>query len=270
MEHPANPRMKLMQSCMHQLRLFFIALQFFTRLPIPRWVGFSQDWLQSAIRYFPAVGIVVGAITAGSYMLFCRIWNPAIAVLLSTAIGIYLTGALHEDGFADTCDGLGGGYTPERILEIMRDSRVGSYGAIGIVMLLAVKCISLASLPIEAAAAALLSAHPLSRLGASVLVWRLNYVRDEGRAKPLAQQMSDVEFGIALVTALIPVGMCSLLQYLPWHAIAAGIIAVCLATYWLARFFIKRIGGYTGDCLGAVQQFSEVAFYLGLLAFVSA
>lgn len=270
MEQPVHPAMKPTQCCMHQLRLFFIALQFFTRLPIPRWVGFSPEWLQSSIRYFPAVGIAVGAMTAGIYLFFAVLWNPAIASLLSTALGIYLTGALHEDGFADTCDGFGGGYAPERILEIMRDSRVGSYGAIGIVLLLGVKCISLASLPMEAAAAALLAAHPLSRLGASALVWRLNYVRDEGRAKPLAQKMSDVEFGIAQVTALIPVGILALFGYLPWGAIAGGIIAATLATFWLARLFIKRIGGYTGDCLGAVQQASEVAFYLGLLAFVAA
>lgn len=270
MEHPANPPMNFTQSCMHQLRLFFIALQFFTRLPIPSWIGFSQEWLGNAIRYFPAVGIVVGAVTAGTYVLFCRIWNPAIAVLLSTAIGIYLTGALHEDGFADTCDGFGGGYTPERILEIMRDSRVGSYGAIGIAMLLAVKCISLASLPIEVAAAALLAAHPLSRLGACSLVWRLDYVREKGRAKPLAQQMSNFEFGIALVTALIPVGILGLLGYLSWPAIAGGIVAASLAALWVAKLFLKRIVGYTGDCLGAVQQLAEVAFYLGLLALLSA
>lgn len=254
---------------MHQLRLFFIALQFFTRLPIPRWVGYSPAWLQAATRYFPAVGIVVGIVTAGSYALFLAIWPQVIAVLLSTVLGIYLTGALHEDGFVDTCDGLGGGYTAERVLEIMKDSSIGAYGTIGIGMLLAIKCIALAYMPLWLVIPALLAAHPLSRLASAALIWRLKYVKAEGRAKPFAQEMSGREFGIAAVSVLLPVTALLLFGTLSWQAISAGMIAVVLATFWLARIFVLRIGGYTGDCLGAVQQVSEVAFYLGLLAAVS-
>ncbi len=109
---------------MQQLRLFFIALQFFTRLPIPRWVGFQPEWLQHASRYFPLVGCVVAAVAAGVYALAALVLPAPLAAVLSTAASIYVTGAFHEDGFADTCDGLGGGMTRERVLEIMKDSRV--------------------------------------------------------------------------------------------------------------------------------------------------
>ncbi|OGB26874.1 MAG: adenosylcobinamide-GDP ribazoletransferase [Burkholderiales bacterium RIFCSPLOWO2_02_FULL_57_36] len=262
---PAS-RHRFADRCVHQLRLFFIALQFFTRLPIPRWVGFAPDWLQHASRYFPAVGIVVGAVTAGVYACSLYFWPQSIAVLLSTAAGIYLTGALHEDGFADTCDGFGGGFTPDRVLEIMKDSRIGAYGAIGIGLLIAVKCAVLISMPAWSVAAALMLAHPLSRLASAALIWRLSYVKAAGKAKPLAQHMSTMEFCIAAATVLLPLLVLRFAGWLSWPGIAVGAIAAAMAALWLARFFIRRIGGYTGDCLGAVQQVSEVAFYLGLLA----
>ena len=251
---------------MHQVRLFFTALQFFTRLPIPGWVGFDAAWLNQASRYFPLVGVVVAAMTAGVYALAAWFLPAPVAVLLSTAAGIYATGAFHEDGFADMCDGFGGGMTPERVLEIMKDSRIGAYGAIGIIGLLGTKCTTLSMLPPLATIAALLVAHPLSRLMATSLIWRLDYARAEGKAKPLAQKMSTIEFLLAAVTAAIPALAMIAFGWLTWNALAIGIVAALIATIWLARKFVHRIGGYTGDCLGAVQQLSEVVFYLCVLA----
>ncbi|WP_342120664.1 adenosylcobinamide-GDP ribazoletransferase [Pseudoduganella sp. OTU4001] len=253
---------------MQQLRLFFIALQFFTRLPIPRWVGFEPAWLHHASRYFPAVGLVVATIAGAVYAAAALVLPPAVAVLLSTAAGIYATGAFHEDGFADTCDGLGGGHTRERVLEIMKDSRIGAYGAIGIVLMLATKIAALASLPLLAALGALLAAHPLSRLMACSLIWRMEYARAEGKAKPLAQEMRSGEFAIAALTAALPAGAVVALGWLPPAALATGLGGMLLATLWFARKFQQRLGGYTGDCLGAVQQLSEAVFYLGVLACV--
>jgi adenosylcobinamide-GDP ribazoletransferase len=251
---------------MHQLRLFFTALQFFTRLPIPRWVGFEPHWLNQASRYFPLVGLVVAAIAAGVYALAIRLFPAPVAVLLSTAAGIYATGAFHEDGFADVCDGFGGGMTPERVLDIMKDSRIGAYGAIGILLLLMLKCAALAQLSPGAVIAALLVAHPLSRLMATALIWRLDYARAEGKAKPLAHKMSGAEFAFAAASALLPALAAGWSGALPWSGIAAGALAAALATAWLARKFVRRIQGYTGDCLGAVQQLTELVFYLGVLA----
>jgi adenosylcobinamide-GDP ribazoletransferase len=250
----------------HQIRLFFIALQFFTRLPIPRRVGFEPQWLNQAGRYFPAVGIVVGATTAAVCWLANWFWPPVVAVLLSTVAGIYLTGAFHEDGFADTCDGLGGGMTRQRALEIMQDSRIGAYGAIGIGLLLALKCAALACLSPPVAVAGLLAAHPLSRLASTALIRWMDYAKPEGKTKPLAQQMSGAELAIAVLTVLPVPGLLVCGGWLPWRAVAIGIAAVVLATAWLAGKFRQRLGGYTGDCLGAVQQVSELAFYLALAA----
>ena len=189
---------------MHQVRLFFIALQFFTRLPIPGWVGFETAWLQHASRYFPLVGVVVAAIAAIVYYAAALVLPAPVAAVLSTAASIYITGAFHEDGFADTCDGLGGGMTKERALEIMKDSRVGAYGAIGIVCMLATKLTALALLPPRVALAALFIAHPFSRLASTALIWKLDYVRGEGKAKPLAQQMTTAEFALATLTCAAP------------------------------------------------------------------
>lgn len=250
----------------HQLRLFFIALQFFTRLPIPRWVGFEQAWLNHASRYFPLVGLVVGIVAASTYAL-AALWLPApVAAALSTAATIYITGAFHEDGFADTCDGLGGGMTRERALEIMKDSRVGAYGAIGIVCMLGAKLAALATLPPPSAIAALLLAHPLSRLAAASLIWKMDYARAEGKAKPLAVRMTNGEFGIATASVVLTTAALLLHGALDLAAIAAAVLASVLAAGWLARKFSRRLGGYTGDCLGAVQQLAEAAIYIAVLA----
>jgi len=251
---------------MQQLRLFFIALQFFTRLPIPSWVGFEASWLQHASRYFPLVGCVVAAIAAAVYYAAALVLPAPVAAVLSTAASIYLTGAFHEDGFADTCDGLGGGMTRERVLEIMKDSRVGAYGAIGILCMLAAKCTTLAMLPPASAIGALLLAHPLSRLAATSLIWRMEYARAEGKAKPLAERMTTSEFAIATVTVAIAATILFAYGALDLRAILAAFVASALATWWLARKFARRIGGYTGDCLGAVQQLAEAVIYLAVLA----
>ncbi|MFS2025820.1 adenosylcobinamide-GDP ribazoletransferase [Massilia sp. CT11-137] len=251
---------------MHQVRLFFIALQFFTRLPIPGWVGFEAAWLQHASRYFPLVGVVVAAVAAGVYYAAALVLPAPVAAVLSTAASIYITGAFHEDGFADTCDGLGGGMTKERALEIMKDSRVGAYGAIGIVCMLATKLSALAMLPPHVAVAALFVAHPLSRLAATALIWKLDYVRGEGKAKPLAQQMTTAEFAIATITCTLPAAYVLATNALTPAAMLAAIIAAALAAVWLGRLFVRRLGGYTGDCLGAVQQLAEALIHVAVLA----
>lgn len=256
----------LISATLQQLRLFFIALQFFTRIPIPRWVGFDPAWLHHAARYFALVGVVIAMVCGAVYTL-ASYWLPApVAAVLSTAAGVYLTGAFHEDGFADVCDGLGGASTPERALEIMKDSRVGAYGAIGISLLLGFKCLLLAELPPQTVVAALLLAHPCSRLAASALIWRLDYVRvTDSKAKPIAQQMSRGEFVIACGSTLLVLWLLAYFGWLRWSAIGLALCAASLMTVWMARKLVVRIGGYTGDGLGAVQQLSEVAIYLGIL-----
>jgi len=251
---------------LQQVRLFFIALQFFTRVPIPAWVGFEAAWLQHASRYFPLVGLFVAVIVALVYGACAWLWPAPLAVLLSTAAGLYLTGAFHEDGLADMCDGFGGGHTREKIMDIMKDSRIGSYGAVALVVTLGLKCTALSLLAPGQALGALLLAHPLSRLAAVSLIRSASYARDAGKAKPMAQEMRAGEFAIAAVCALLPALALGACHILAWSAIGAAVAASAIVAWWLRALFIRHIGGYTGDCLGAVQQASEVAIYLCVLA----
>lgn len=251
----------------HELRLFFIALQFFTRLPVPRWVGFEPDWLHQSARYFPAVGLLVGAVAAAAYALAHAAWGPAVAAWVCIASTVLLTGAFHEDGWADTCDGLGGAVSRERSLQIMKDSRIGAYGAIGLVVLLGLKAATLASLPVVLAVAALLLAHTASRTAAVWLIHRLPYAGDaeHAKAKPLAQQVSAFGAGLAMGWSLA-VGV-ALVAWNPlwWPAVLAASLAAALVTAWTSRWLRRRLGGVTGDTLGATQQLVEVAMLLAWL-----
>ncbi|ATE62305.1 adenosylcobinamide-GDP ribazoletransferase [Thauera sinica] len=249
----------------YQLELFFTALGFFTRLPVPAWVPWSAERLNHAARYFPLVGWVVGAIGAAAYLACVLVLPPMPAVILSMAVTIRATGALHEDGWADACDGLGGGRDKAQMLAIMKDSRIGSYGAIGIVLMLMAKAAALFELGAgdEAdAALALLVAHPLSRLASTALLHLLPYVRedDTAKARPLARRLSAPELAIAASCGLLPLALLA-----PAEALGAALAAV-LAAAWSARLFLRRLGGCTGDLLGAAQQAAELACYLGILA----
>lgn len=253
----------------YQLRLFFTAVQFFTRLPVPRWVGFDSQWLSRSTRYLPAVGLLIAILCASVYAILVYCLPKSVAIILSTVAGIYFTGALHEDGFADVCDGFGGGAHPQRVLEIMRDSRLGAFGVLGLVLLLAVKLVTLTSLPGEKIMPALLVAHPFSRGCVAGLIWGMKYVREEGKAKPMVQQMTAIEFVVSTLTVLCPLMLCGMLGGLPWSSLLLASGLGLVAVMFLARLFWRRLGGYTGDCLGAVQQLSEVAIYIGLLAGLS-
>ncbi|WP_291994310.1 adenosylcobinamide-GDP ribazoletransferase [Candidatus Accumulibacter sp. ACC003] len=243
----------------HELEYFFGALRFFTRLPVPAWVGHSSEALDRAARYFPAVGVLVGAIAALVFMVCERFWPTSLAVLAAMASSIYLTGAFHEDGWSDMVDGFGGGWEKAQILTIMKDSRIGSFGAVALLMLVLTRFYALFELDPRLIPAALLAGHALSRFASTTLLRTLDYVRDEGKAKPLATRIGYRELAFAGSTAVLP------LLLLPPAQAAIGCLLAALATLWLARLFRRQIGGYTGDCLGAVQQLAEVAFYLGLL-----
>ena len=242
-----------------ELEYFFGALRFFTRLPVPAWVGHSSDALDRASRYFPAVGLVVGAIAALVFGLSSLFFPKTLAVLAAMATTIYITGAFHEDGWSDMVDGFGGGWKKAQILEIMKDSRIGSFGAVALVILLLAKFCALIELELAIIPVALIAGHTLSRFCATTLLRTLDYVRDEGKAKPLATRIGWGELALAGATTLL-----ALLLLPPTQALL-GCVFATLATLWLARMFERRIGGYTGDCLGATQQLSEVAFYCGLL-----
>jgi len=246
-------------SARSELEYFFGAIRFFTRLPVPGWVGHSSEALERSMRYFPLVGLIVGGIAGIVFVLSSFFWPKTLAVLASMAATLYATGAFHEDGWGDMVDGFGGGWDKTRILAIMKDSRIGSYGAVALIMLLLFKFFALVEIDLLLVPITLIAGHGFSRLCATLVLSRLDYVRDEGKAKPLATRIGRGELAFAALTGLLP-----LLLLPPRQSIPAVILAL-LATFWLARMFRKQIGGYTGDCLGATQQLSEAAFYCGLL-----
>ena len=245
-----------------ELEYFFGAIRFFTRLPVPGWVGHSAEALNRSARYFPAVGLLVGGIGAAVFWLALHFWPQAVAVLLSMAATIYATGAFHEDGLSDTVDGLGGGWEKSRILDIMKDSRVGSYGVVALALALLGKFAILSALDPVQVPLALLAGHALSRFCSTVLLATMDYVREDllSKAKPLATRLTGGQMLVALAFAAAP------LAGLPYANAMAGVALAALATWWIARQFLRWLGGYTGDCLGATQQLAEIAFYLGLVA----
>ncbi len=249
-----------------QVELFFIALGYFTRIPVPGWVAWAPERLTHAARWLPLVGWVVGGAGAASLLLFAQFLPASLAVILSMAVTIRLTGAFHEDGFADACDGLGGGWDKAQVLAIMKDSRIGSYGAIGLVLMLlanAAALIELAAASPATAATALFVAHALSRLAATAVLHALPYARsdDSSKAAPVVKRLDRTDLLIAAACGLLP----AFVLLAPLPALAALSLAALL-TVWLARLFLRRLGGHTGDLLGAVQQVTELACYVGIVA----
>ncbi|PXW93272.1 cobalamin-5'-phosphate synthase [Sphaerotilus hippei] len=257
----------------HELRLFFLALQFFTRIPVPAWVGYDPAWMHASARHYPLVGLVVGGWGAVVLLLAGQMLPMSVAVLLSMAATAWLTGGFHEDGLADTCDGLGGSVSRERALTIMKDSRLGSYGALGLFFVLGLKAVTLSELAAWDAletAAVILWSHVASRALPVVLLWRLPYAGDpeHAKAKPMAQQISGRGLGFVLATVLLAAAALHTLlgQALP---LATSGLALAAMGRWCARWYRQRLGGYTGDTLGASQQLGELAIYLAWLATVA-
>jgi adenosylcobinamide-GDP ribazoletransferase len=252
----------------HELRLFFVALQFFTRVPVPRWVGFEPDWLNQCARHFALIGVFVGVVAA--VVLWAASWllPLPVAVLLSIAATMLLTGGFHEDGWADTCDGLGGAVSRERALEIMKDSRIGAYGAMGLLMMLALKASALASLPVAWGCAALLLGHTVSRAASTALIRFLPYAGDleHAKAKPLAQRISSAGFVVSCGWVLPVAGGLVLYQARWVWPVVAGLLISVLGAVWCARWLRRRLGGVTGDTLGATQQLTELLLLLAWAA----
>lgn len=271
-------------------RHYLLSLQFFTRIPITGrladWVGFSPALLRASAGHFPGVGALVGALVAAFTALLLMLLPatgsaPLVAAALGTALGVLITGAFHEDGLADVADGLGGSHDRVRSLEIMKDSRVGAFGAIAVVLILLCK-VSLLGLLGDVSAPlmvmALFVAHVVSRTWPLLTIRLLAHVGDVAgsKSKPLADQISlgalatgfswlfltvalSVYGQIATDFIAIDVGTQSLLM-----AFANAVGASLLAWGAMTRWFWRRLQGFTGDCLGATQQVCELAFYLGL------
>lgn len=246
---------------MTEIRLLLTAVQYFTRIRVPAWVGHAQEQLAGAVRYFPLVGLIVGASGAATLWLAAQVLPAPLPAILATVVTVLMTGAIHEDGLADTFDGLAGGATRERALEIMKDPRIGAFGAIALILTLLLKISVLSSMTLWTAMTALFAAHAFSRFCAVLFSFAGRYVGSAERSRA-APVVSQVKIGDVLVAALFGLPALVLCGR---EAIVAVVVALVLLAL-LFRWCVRRIGGYTGDTLGAAQQITETGFYLALLA----
>lgn len=261
-----------------QWQLILLALSFFTRIPVKLNVDVTEKMLNEASRYFALVGVLIGACSALAFYLAIIVVPVELAILIAMFTSVLLTGAFHEDGWADVWDGFGGGWTVENKLNIMKDSRLGTYGAAALFFILMIKyqaLLALADIHISNVKltnevvnmlSILLLGHCLSRVLATSLIADMSYVSDDARSKvkPLAQALSNNSYLTLLMTGVVIIAFT-----LPF-SITWKLVVTLLITRWcLKRWFTKQLGGYTGDCLGAAQQLSEVVIYLSLLSLYS-
>ena len=270
----------LKNTLMISVRHFLLAVQFFTRIPIEgrlaQWVGYSPAMLRASAAHFPAVGALVGGMVALlAWVLFALLpqsgaataFVPLVAAIFTTIASVLITGAFHEDGLADVADGLGGSSDRDKALAIMKDSRVGAFGAVALVLAIVGKVALLGllgSIGWQLMCCALFGAHVVSRAAPLVLIRAMVHVSDDAtsKSKPLADQISA---GSLLVAGLWTCGALILMQFLQpdinWWV---PLLTTLFALVWMWRLFWRRLKGFTGDCLGATQQVCELAFYFGL------
>ena len=246
-----------------EIKIFLTALMFYTRIPVGNINGWSEKMLNKSTRYFPLVGWIVGGVGALVFSIFEFVLPVSVAVVLSMVATILLTGSFHEDGFADFCDGFGGGYTPGRILEIMKDSRIGTYGTVGIVSVLTIKFLSLMHIETTRIPLILITGHAISRVFPVLLIYSSKYARLDAssKTKPVGKADSIFSLLFALITG------CISLVFLKWKEMVLVVAVLLIVTFFFRNYITRKLGGYTGDVLGALQQLCEVFFYLCILAY---
>jgi adenosylcobinamide-GDP ribazoletransferase len=260
---------------MQALRHFLLAVQFFTRIPVTgrlaAWVGYSPAMLRASAAHFPGIGWIAAGLSCAVFGLLhaglgAQPLASLVAAVFSTVATVVMTGGFHEDGLADVADGLGGSYDRERALDIMKDSRVGAFGAMALVLALLAKVSLLALLgahSLGAALAATAGGHVLSRLWPLFIVRWLPHVGDTARSKskPLADQISRGALAAAILWCFVPLALIFFAQGATF--LIASCVGCLVGAAWMGRWFGRRLQGFTGDCLGAAQQVGEIGFYLG-------
>lgn len=250
-----------------QWHALLTAGQFLTRVPLPGGMakpGADPRLLSAAVGYFPLVGTCVGLSTGSAAWLALQFWPAPIAVVLALVFEACLTGAFHEDAVADSCDAFGGGWTRDDVLRIMKDSRVGSFGALGLGLTVALRWAGLAALPPEELLLVAALAGGLGRLAVVALMLLVPPVpRAQGSAKDVGERVG--RGTLALAAALTLPTFLVALDADPIRALAALAIIAVVTLGW-GRYVEGRIGGVTGDCLGACAMFGQVAVVLAWTA----
>ena len=236
-------------------RLFLCALQFLTRLPTLS-VDFQPDDVTRSAPFYPVVGWIVGALCAGVLLVASRFWPGLPAGALAIAAGLLITGGFHEDGLADTTDALGGGWTRPRMLEIMHDSRIGSFGTLAVCLSLLARWVLLSAMAPERFPLYILAAHVLCRWSTLPLGTFVESARTDGLGAKLAHKIPLSSAAVGTVFAFAIVGAALRTQAI------IPVITVSVITLLSALYYRSQIGGITGDCFGATNQLAEIAVYL--------
>ncbi|MFK7943771.1 MAG: adenosylcobinamide-GDP ribazoletransferase [Paracoccaceae bacterium] len=242
---------------------FFVGVMFLTRLPVPRGLRQVDGRLARSARYFPLIGVLVGLFSGCTFYLCAQVLSGYVSAGLAVLVGVLVTGALHEDGLADCADGIWGGATRERALEIMRDSRLGTYGCCAVVASIGLRVLALVEMEPWQGLIALITAHAVSRAMIPPVLVSGRYARTRGLASSVAEGVS----GLAAAAAIL-LGFAVALIVGPAAAVACFAAAVVSGAIMLS-ILVRKLGGYTGDGLGAIQQFAEISVLItlsGLLA----
>ena len=232
------------------------ALTFFTRIPIWKWTEIPQKYYSSVVVFWPMTGWVTGGLTALLLWLAAQVVPMLPAVIIALTGRILLTGGLHEDGLADFCDGFGGGTSKDRILAIMKDSHIGTYGVMGLIFY-SLWYVSIAmSLPLMTAVAAIIASDAFAKACAAQLINLLSYSRPEGAKNRISyERMTIWQLLFMVSSGMLPVCLLAYIDMLLMVSITAPIIVISLLTLYLKH----KIGGYTGDCCGAACLLCELS-----------
>ncbi|HUS53135.1 MAG TPA: adenosylcobinamide-GDP ribazoletransferase [Thermohalobaculum sp.] len=241
----------------NELVLLLSAAGFLTRMPVPGWIGWAEDRIVRASRYFAVIGALIGAFGGLVWWLAGMVFPPVLAAGLALGAIVLLTGAMHEDGLADCADGFGGGKTGAQALEIMRDSQIGSYGALALVFSVGLRWAALSSLTPVSGVIALMMAGGISRAMMVPATAMATYARPEGLGSGFAAGARNGEVVVAMGTALA-LGILG-----GWAGMVALALAMVVSDVFL-NYMTRRIGGYTGDGLGMMAQLGEIAVLVSL------
>lgn len=258
------------RGCRRSLHAFLAAVQFLTRVPVPGGMhrpGAGTDLLIDATVWFPLVGALIGLATGGVVRGAGEIWPAIVAVLIGLAFEAVLTGGFHEDAVADCCDAFGGGWTRDDVLHILKDSRVGSYGVLGLALALSLRTTALATLPVEALLPAIVASATLGRWSILLLMWLVPPVpQREGLAKDVGSRATPAR--LAWATCLALPGVAAWGWQAPGRLAVAWLVA-CTAMWVWGRYVQARLGGITGDCLGTGCYLGQLIVLLVAIAEVS-
>ena len=232
------------------------ALTFFTRIPVWKWTEIPQEYYSSAVVFWPLTGWVTGGLTALLLWLAAQVFQMLPAVVIAITGRTLLTGALHEDGLADFCDGFGGGTSKDRILAIMKDSHIGTYGVIGLIFYYLWYVSIVVSLPLEIAVAGIFASDAFSKACAAQLVNLLPYSRPEGAKNRISyERMTTGQLLIVIVSGLLPVCLLAYFDIFLTISMIAPVLVISL----LILYMRHKIRGYTGDCCGAACLMCELS-----------